>query len=102
MFKEKVKDIYIRAVSEIGDVPVVVANDGDVTALAGSMSLDEGRVLGIAMGTSEAAGYVDENRNITRELWLISFLIEENEMFSSPEILLKLFLDSIYSMISRV
>lgn len=63
-FKEKVEDIYIRAAKEIGDVPLVVANDGDVTALAGSMGLGEGGVLGIAMGTSEAVGFVDRNENI--------------------------------------
>ena len=40
-------------------MPIVVANDGDVTALAGAMSLHDGRVLGLAMGTSEATGYVD-------------------------------------------
>ncbi|MBR3704386.1 MAG: ROK family protein, partial [Oscillospiraceae bacterium] len=31
---EKVKTIYDRAAAEIGDVPIVVANDGDVSALA--------------------------------------------------------------------
>ena len=39
----------------------MVANDGDVTALAGAMSLDSGAVMGIAMGTSEAAGYVNRD-----------------------------------------
>ena len=58
-FREDVKSIYDRAAKEIGDVPIVVANDGDVTALAGAMSLDSGAVMGIAMGTSEAAGYVN-------------------------------------------
>ena len=56
--REEVKSIYDRAAKEIGDVPIVVANDGDVTALAGAMSLSSGAVMGIAMGTSEAAGYV--------------------------------------------
>lgn len=41
------------------NIPLVVANDGDVTALAGSMSLQKNGVLGIVMGTSEAGGYVD-------------------------------------------
>ena len=58
-FREDVKTIYDRAAREIGEnVPIVVANDGDVTALAGSLSLGEGAVMGVAMGTSEAAGYV--------------------------------------------
>ena len=56
--REEVKSVYDRAAKEIGDVPIVVANDGDVTALAGAMSLSSGAVMGIAMGTSEAAGYV--------------------------------------------
>lgn len=62
--REEVKTIYDRAAREIGDVPIVVANDGDVSALAGSMSLDAGCVMGLAMGTSEAVGYVNEERNI--------------------------------------
>ena len=56
--REEVKSVFDRAAKEIGDVPIVVANDGDVTALAGAMSLGSGAVMGIAMGTSEAAGYV--------------------------------------------
>ena len=65
LFNEKVKDIYVRAAAEIGDVPLVVANDGDVTALAGAMNLNNTNVLGIAMGTSEAGGFVDGRGNIT-------------------------------------
>mgnify|MGYP000514828147 CR=1 FL=1 len=62
--REEVKTIYDRAAKEIGDVPIVVANDGDVTALAGYMSLGTGCVMGLAMGTSEAGGYVDAEGNI--------------------------------------
>ena len=72
-FNEKVKDIYLRAAKEIGDVPVVVCNDGDVTALAGAMSLNENNVLGIAMGTSEAVGFVDARGNITGWLNELAF-----------------------------
>ena len=63
-FDSKVKNMYIDIAKEFGDVPVKVANDGDVTALAGATSLQDGRLLGIAMGTSEAAGYVDKDRNL--------------------------------------
>ena len=64
-FDAKVKDIYIRAIRDtFGDVPYVVANDGDVSALAGAMSLEEDNILGIAMGTSEAVGYVDADKNV--------------------------------------
>lgn len=72
-FKDKVINIYQRAAKEIGDVPLVVANDGDVTALAGAMSLDDDGVLGIAMGTSEAVGYIDTQGNITGWLNELAF-----------------------------
>ena len=75
-FDTKVKDIYIRAVRDTFGpaVPLVVANDGDVSALAGSMGLGENNVLGIAMGTSEAVGYVDEKGNITGWLNELAFM----------------------------
>lgn len=62
--RELVKTIYDRAARAIGDVPIVVANDGDVTALAGAMGLETGSVMGMAMGTSEAVGYVDADGNV--------------------------------------
>ncbi len=61
---EEVKTCFDRAAREIGDVPIVVANDGDVSALAGAMGLGTGRIMGIAMGTSEAVGYVDKDQNV--------------------------------------
>lgn len=45
-------------------IPFEVVNDGEVTALAGSMGLQANSVLGVAMGTSEAAGYVDAHGHI--------------------------------------
>ena len=45
-------------------VPVVVMNDGDVTALAGALSLGSKGVLGIAMGSSQAAGFMDPHGRI--------------------------------------
>ena len=50
--------MFLRLREEWG-VPFEVANDGDITALAGAMSLGVKGVLGIAMGSSEAAGYLD-------------------------------------------
>lgn len=74
-FDAKVKDIYTRAAREIGEnIPIEVANDGDVTALAGAMDLNENRILGIAMGTSEAGGYVDKDGNITGWLNELAFV----------------------------
>ncbi len=47
-----------------GKVPFCLANDGDVTALAGAMILDKNNLLGIALGTSEAAGYANAQGSI--------------------------------------
>lgn len=73
-FEKKVKTMYLDVAREIGDVPVEVANDGDVTALAGAMDLNDTNVLGVAMGTSEAAGYVDTQGNITGWLNELAFV----------------------------
>ncbi len=73
MFEKYVRTIYLDAAKVIADVPVKVINDGDVSALAGSMSLNKNSVLGIAMGTSLAVGYVDRNGNITGWLNELSF-----------------------------
>ena len=61
---DKVKTIYTRAAAAIGNVPLVVANDGDVSALAGAIGLDAGKLMGLTMGTSEAVGYVDADKNV--------------------------------------
>ncbi len=75
LYDKKVKDIYIRAIRDtFGDVPYCVINDGDVSALAGAMSLNDNSVLGIAMGTSEAVGYVDEEGRITGWLNELAFV----------------------------
>lgn len=46
------------------NIPFEVVNDGEVTALAGAMGMNDNAVLGVAMGTSEAAGYVDPEGHI--------------------------------------
>ncbi len=56
------------------NVPFDVVNDGEVTALAGSMSLNTNAVLGISMGTSVAAGYVTPEGNITPWLNELAFV----------------------------
>ena len=73
-FEKVVKNIYTDIAKELGNVPIEVANDGDVTALAGAMDLDDNNVLGVAMGTSEAGGYVDGNGNITGWLNELAFV----------------------------
>jgi hypothetical protein len=59
----EIKNMFLRIREELG-VPLEVINDGDVTALAGSMSIEENGVLGIALGSSEAAGYVNKEGHI--------------------------------------
>ncbi len=76
LYDAKVKDIYIRAITDTfgPDIPYAVVNDGDVSALAGTMSLGDNNVLGIAMGTSEAVGYVDGEGRITGWLNELAFV----------------------------
>ena len=71
-FETRVRGMFDQLGREWG-VPFVVVNDGEVTALAGSMSLGSNRVLGISMGTSLAAGYVDAAGQITPWLNELAF-----------------------------
>lgn len=71
-FGELVRPMFLEIQKEF-DVPLVVANDGDVTALAGAMSLGRNAMLGIAMGSSEAAGYLDPRGRITGWLNELAF-----------------------------
>ncbi len=59
----EIKTMFLRMRDELG-VPLEVINDGDVTALAGSMAIEDNAVLGIALGSSEAAGYVNGEGHI--------------------------------------
>jgi predicted NBD/HSP70 family sugar kinase len=65
VFDRQVKDLFLRVREAWGNVPFQVINDGEVTALAGSMALGRNRVLGISLGTSTAGGYVNAEGNIT-------------------------------------
>ena len=71
-FEEKIAGMFLRIRDELG-VPMEVVNDGEVTALAGSMSIGDNPVLGVAMGSSEAAGYVNSAGNITGWLNELAF-----------------------------
>jgi len=68
----EIRNMFLRLRDEFG-VPLEVINDGDVTALAGAMSLEDDGVLGIALGSSEAAGYVDPHGSITGWLNELAF-----------------------------
>jgi predicted NBD/HSP70 family sugar kinase len=72
-FNAHIKGIYQDIAKKWGDVPLEVANDGDVTALAGALELEDHSVLGIAMGTSEAAGYVNAQGLVTGWLNELAF-----------------------------
>jgi len=51
-----------------------VMNDGDVTALAGALSLGASGMLGIAMGSSQAAGFMDKHGRIPGWLNELAFV----------------------------
>jgi predicted NBD/HSP70 family sugar kinase len=72
-FETQVRPIFRRLRADFGNVPFELVNDGEVTALAASMSLDSGSILGISMGTSMAAGYVDREGHITSWLNELAF-----------------------------
>ncbi len=73
-----VKNMYINVAKDMSklygkEIPLEVANDGDVTALAGAIDLNDNGVLGIAMGTSEAVGYINTNGGINGWLSELAF-----------------------------
>jgi len=72
-FEARIKQIYPDIAKKWGNVPLEVGNDGDVTALAGALELEDHSVLGIAMGTSQAAGYVNPEGLVTGWLNELAF-----------------------------
>lgn len=73
VFDREVRPIFRKLQQEWGGIPFVVVNDGEVTALAGSMSMDANAVLGISMGTSLAAGYCTPDGHITNWINELAF-----------------------------
>ncbi len=74
VFNDRVKDLFLEIRKAWHNVPFEIINDGEVTALAGSMSLGRNRVLGISMGTSTAGGYVNAEGNITSWINELAFV----------------------------
>ena len=77
-YGDYVKNMYINVAKEMSkeygkEIPLEVANDGDVTALAGAIDLNDNGVLGIAMGTSEAVGYINTDGGINGWLSELAF-----------------------------
>ena len=73
LFQARIKDLFLTIGKEWG-VPLAVINDGEVTALAGAMNEGDGAVLGVAMGSSEAAGYVTGDGKLTSCLNELAFV----------------------------
>jgi len=73
LFNRRVRRLFFELQAAWGGIPFEVVNDGEVTALAGSMALNDNAVLGIAMGSSLAAGYVTPQGSITTWLNELAF-----------------------------
>ncbi len=73
LFNSRVRRLFFELQAAWGGIPFEVVNDGEVTALAGSMALNDNAVLGIAMGSSLAAGYVNPQGHITNWLNELAF-----------------------------
>jgi predicted NBD/HSP70 family sugar kinase len=69
---DQVHSLFLRIRAEMG-VPLEIVNDGEVSALAGSMAMGKNAVLGIALGSSLAAGYVTPHGDITNWLDELAF-----------------------------
>ena len=74
VFQKSVRDIFLNVRKAWNNVSFEVVNDGEVTALAGSMSLGRNRILGLSMGTSTAGGYVNAEGNITSWINELAFV----------------------------
>ncbi len=84
-FETHIRRIFFTLKERWNNIPFEVVNDGEVTALAGSMGLNANRVLGVAMGTSEAAGYVDAQGHIKPWLNELAFApVDYREPADSP------------------
>ena len=73
LFQSRVKDMFLE-IQKLWNVPLEVVNDGEVTALAASMSLGVNSVLGISLGTSTAGGWVNAEGNITSWINELAFV----------------------------
>jgi len=73
LFETRVRRLFFDLREAWGGIPFEVVNDGEVTALAGSMALGDNAVLGVAMGSSTAAGFVTPQGAITTCLNELAF-----------------------------
>jgi predicted NBD/HSP70 family sugar kinase len=73
LFDSQTRNLFVNLQAAWGGVPFAVVNDGEVTALAGAMSLKDSAVLGMAFGSSEAGGYVTPTGELTTWLDELAF-----------------------------
>lgn len=73
LFARHIRRMFFTLQHRWGGVPFEVVNDGEVTALAGSMAINDNAVLGISMGTSLAGGFVTASGGITPWLNELAF-----------------------------
>jgi predicted NBD/HSP70 family sugar kinase len=73
LFNQRVKPLFLELRQAWNNIPFDVVNDGEVTALAGAMSIGDNAVLGIALGSSQAVGYVTPEGTITPWLNELAF-----------------------------
>jgi predicted NBD/HSP70 family sugar kinase len=74
LFNSRVRDLFFEIKRAWNNIPFEVVNDGEVTALAGSMSLRKNSILGISLGTSTAGGFVNAEGNITSWINELAFV----------------------------
>ncbi|MCC5833831.1 MAG: ROK family protein [Opitutales bacterium] len=72
-FDRSIRNLF-KGIQKQWQVPLAIVNDGEVTALAASLSGHSGGILGIAMGTSLAAGYVRPDGCLTPWLNELAFV----------------------------
>ena len=73
LFDRRVRGLFGELQRDWNGIPFVGVNDGEVTALAGAMRTGVGGLLGVAMGSSEAAGYVTPAGALTAQLDELAF-----------------------------
>ena len=73
-FDRRIRSVFKDLQKQWNGIPFEVSNDGDVTAIAGSMAINDSAVLGISMGTSLAAGYIDGQNTIKGWLNELAFV----------------------------
>jgi predicted NBD/HSP70 family sugar kinase len=73
LFETRIRNLFFDLKQAWGGIPFEVVNDGEVTALAGALSLRDASVLGMALGSSEAGGYVTPTGELTTWLNELAF-----------------------------